>query len=67
MDKPALAVLIAEKIKKDKSSKSEDVNKYKDMAQEILDAIETKDASSLGKALKAFVSVCGSDYEEDEE
>lgn len=64
--KPGLAVLIAGKVKKkmDKEPKGE---KYSEMAQEIIDAVKADDAKALGSALKHFVSVCGSDYDEDEE
>jgi hypothetical protein len=66
MNKPNLAILIAQKMK-GKSKESTGSNKFEEMGQEILDAISTKDAKSLGEALKNFVKVCESDYSEDDE
>jgi DNA-binding GntR family transcriptional regulator len=56
--KNGLAILIASKMK-DKDEKEDGGNDSVEMASDILDAIEAKDAKALAKLLKSFVQLCG--------
>ena len=55
--KKGIALLIAKKMGAEKGEESEGPD-YEDLAQEILDAHESKSAGDLAKALKAFVRAC---------
>lgn len=60
-EKPSVGVLIAlkakDKMKGEKKEKDYD-KMYAEMAAEILEAVEDKDAKKLGMLLKDFVKTC---------
>jgi CRISPR/Cas system Type II protein with McrA/HNH and RuvC-like nuclease domain len=56
--KPGLAVMIALGAKDKMRGDMEEPSRDEDSAQEILDAIDAKDASKLGELLHAFVMSC---------
>lgn len=69
-NKPDLTVIISKlkgkmKGKEDSSGGSSD--KFSEMGDEILAAIEDKNGKVLGKLLKDFVSVCSDNYEADDD
>jgi len=58
-EKPSVGVLIALKAKEKMKGKEKDHDKmYAEMAGEILEAVEDKDAKKLGMLLKDFVKTC---------
>lgn len=57
-DKKGLALMIAMGKPRKGMEEEEGKSELSEMASEILDAIETKDADLLGKALKAFIEYC---------
>ena len=81
--KKGMALLILEKLGKGKAGKpemgeseptsesetetSDEGSDYTVMADEILSAIQSKDAALLGSLLKDFVGACGSSESESEE
>jgi hypothetical protein len=69
MNKPGIAIMIAEKLKGKKSGMDEGdgegkcEKKYVEMAQEVLDAIDSKDAEALAVALNSIHECWDAEHE----
>jgi len=59
MDKEPIAALVLGKLKEKKGESSDSDDGLEAVAQELIDAVESKDAAGVADALRSAYSMCG--------